>query len=74
MFQQVVFAGGGHRCWWQAGFWDVVAPRIALRPRVVAGVSALVAVSAPTSLALDTAREFGLTVIGFARTGVGTQY
>lgn len=41
---------------------------------VVAGVSALVAVSAPTSLALDTAREFGLTVIGFARTGVGTQY
>lgn len=40
MFQQVVFAGGGHRCWWQAGFWDVVAPRIALRPRVVAGVSA----------------------------------
>lgn len=40
MFQQVVFAGGGHRCWWQAGFWDVVAPRIALRPKVVAGVSA----------------------------------
>lgn len=41
---------------------------------VVAGVSALVAVSAPTSLALDTAREFGLTVIGFARTGAGTAY
>ncbi len=40
MFEQVVFAGGGHRCWWQAGFWDVVAPRIALRPRVIAGVSA----------------------------------
>ena len=41
---------------------------------VVAGVSALVAVSAPTSLALDTARNFGLTVIGFARTGTGNQY
>ena len=40
MFEQVVFAGGGHRCWWQAGFWDVVAPRIDLRPRVIAGVSA----------------------------------
>lgn len=40
MFEQVVLAGGGHRCWWQAGFWDVVAPRIALRPKVIAGVSA----------------------------------
>lgn len=40
MFQQVVFAGGGHRCWWQAGLWDVVAPRIGLRPRLIAGVSA----------------------------------
>lgn len=40
MFEQVVFAGGGHRCWWQAGFWEVVAPAIALRPRLIAGVSA----------------------------------
>ncbi len=40
MFEQVVFAGGGHRCWWQAGFWEVVAPGIGLRPRVIAGVSA----------------------------------
>jgi predicted acylesterase/phospholipase RssA len=40
MFDQVVFAGGGHRCWWQAGFWDVVAPAVDLRPRVIAGVSA----------------------------------
>jgi len=39
-FEQVVFAGGGNRCWWQAGFWDVVAPSIALKPRVIAGVSA----------------------------------
>lgn len=41
---------------------------------VVAGISALVAVSAPTSLALDTARAFGLTVVGFAREGHGTAY
>lgn len=40
MFDQVVFAGGGHRCWWQAGFWDVVAPEINLRPRVISAVSA----------------------------------
>ena len=39
-FEQVVFAGGGNRCWWQAGFWDVVAPSIGLTPRVIAGVSA----------------------------------
>lgn len=40
MFEQVVFAGGGNRCWWQAGFWDVVAPVLELRPRVIVGVSA----------------------------------
>ena len=28
MFDQVVFAGGGNRCWWQAGFWDVVQPEL----------------------------------------------
>lgn len=39
-FEQVVFAGGGHRCWWQAGWWSIVAARLALRPRVIAGVSA----------------------------------
>ncbi|CAN7543609.1 patatin-like phospholipase family protein [Trinickia sp. LjRoot230] len=40
MFDQVVLAGGGNRCWWQAGFWDVVQPEIGLKPRVIAGVSA----------------------------------
>ncbi|SAK40334.1 patatin-like phospholipase [Caballeronia catudaia] len=40
MFDQVVFAGGGNRCWWQAGFWDVIQPELNLRPRVVAGISA----------------------------------
>ena len=40
MFEQVVFAGGGNRCWWQAGWWDVVVPAIDLKPRVIAGVSA----------------------------------
>lgn len=36
---------------------------------VVAGVTVLAAVSAPSSLALDTARRFGLTVVGFLREG-----
>ena len=40
MFEKVVFAGGGNRCWWQAGFWDVLNAEIELRPRVIAGVSA----------------------------------
>ena len=40
MFEQVVFAGGGHRCWWQAGFWDRVATDLDLRPKVIAGTSA----------------------------------
>ena len=40
MFDQVVFAGGGNRYWWQAGFWEVVQPELALKPRVIAGISA----------------------------------
>ncbi|MDR5810463.1 patatin-like phospholipase family protein [Caballeronia sp. LZ019] len=40
MFDQVVFAGGGNRCWWQAGFWDVIQPELKLRPRIIAGISA----------------------------------
>jgi len=40
MFDQVVFAGGGNRCWWQAGFWDIVQPALHIRPRVITGISA----------------------------------
>lgn len=38
--EQVVFSGGGNRCWWQAGFWDVAQPSLSLAPRVIGGVSA----------------------------------
>jgi FdhD protein len=41
---------------------------------IVAGVSALVGVSAPTSLAVDLAQEFGLTLLAFARNGQAKQY
>jgi predicted acylesterase/phospholipase RssA len=40
LFDKVVFAGGGHRCWWQAGFWEQLSGEIELHPRVIGGVSA----------------------------------
>lgn len=39
-FDAVVFAGGGNRCLWQAGFLEVVAPEIGLRPERCSGSSA----------------------------------
>ncbi|MFH1059111.1 MAG: patatin-like phospholipase family protein [Pseudomonadota bacterium] len=39
-YRAVVFAGGGNRCVWQAGFWEEVAPVLPLRPAVLAAVSA----------------------------------
>ena len=41
---------------------------------VAAGLSAMISVSAPTSLAVETAREFNLTLLGFARDGQATIY
>lgn len=39
-YANVVFSGGGNRCFWQAGFWSVAAPALDLRPRQVSAVSA----------------------------------
>jgi len=40
MFDAVVFAGGGNRCYWQGGFYEAVAPRLGLVPKLVIGASA----------------------------------
>ncbi len=41
----VAFAGGGNRCFWQAGFWSEAAPRLGLAPRRVAATSAGAAIA-----------------------------
>jgi predicted acylesterase/phospholipase RssA len=39
-YDAVVFAGGGCRCFWQVGFWEVVAPAVGLAPKQIGAVSA----------------------------------
>lgn len=39
-FDNIVFAGGGNRCFWQAGFWSVAAAGLGLQPSGVVSVSA----------------------------------
>jgi predicted patatin/cPLA2 family phospholipase len=40
MYDAVVFAGGGNRCYWQGGFWEALTAHIPVRPRLVVGASA----------------------------------
>jgi len=39
-FKNVVFSGGGSRCFWQAGFWSEAALPLGIHPENVAAVSA----------------------------------
>lgn len=39
-YKGVVFAGGGSRCFWQAGFWQTAGPALHLTPSAVVAVSA----------------------------------
>ena len=55
----------------------VVSGRIGyelVQKSICAGIAAIVGVSAPTSLAIDLAAEFGLTLLAFARNGVAKVY
>jgi pimeloyl-ACP methyl ester carboxylesterase len=40
MFDAIAFAGGGNRCYWQGGFYEAVAERLGLPPKLAVGVSA----------------------------------
>ena len=40
MFDAIVFAGGGNRCYWQGGFYEAIADKIDLKPALAVGVSA----------------------------------
>jgi len=39
-FDQVVFAGGGNRCWWQAGFWHALNEYQEQKPQRIVAISA----------------------------------
>ena len=60
-----------------SGWTIVVSGRVGyeiVQKAITAGISALVGVSAPTSLAIDLAHEFGLTLLAFAREGRAKQF
>jgi hypothetical protein len=40
MFDAIAFAGGGNRCYWQGGFYEALAERLDLAPKLVVGASA----------------------------------
>jgi nitroreductase len=40
MFDGLVFAGGGNRCYWQGGFYEAAAAKLGLAPSLVVGASA----------------------------------
>jgi predicted acylesterase/phospholipase RssA len=40
MFDAIVFAGGGNRCYWQGGFYEATADRLGLKPALAVGASA----------------------------------
>jgi len=44
-FESVVFAGGGSRCFWHAGFWREAQGPLGLAPRQIAAVSAAGAIA-----------------------------
>ena len=50
-FDNLVFCGGGNRCFWQAGFWSALAPALHGQPSGVVAVSAGAAMYRDTILA-----------------------
>lgn len=44
-FSHVALAGGGNRCWWQAGFLDIFLSQVTAKPRQLIGASAGAAIA-----------------------------
>ncbi|WP_424631276.1 patatin-like phospholipase family protein [Bradyrhizobium sp. SYSU BS000235] len=68
MFDAVVFAGGGNRCYWQGGFYEAAASRIGLTPKLVVGASA--GAFAATYSLLDMGPATRARVIGACHPGL----
>tara|TARA_R110002074_G_scaffold33546_3_gene93374 strand:+ start:21580 stop:22182 length:603 start_codon:yes stop_codon:yes gene_type:complete len=63
-FNNVVFAGGGNRCFWQAGFWQAIQQELEHQPKNIASVSAGSAIScALFSGCFDSVYETTLNVM-----------
>jgi len=63
-FENIVFAGGGNRCFWQAGFWITIEPYLKCPPKHIASVSAGAAIScALFSGCFDTVLDNTLTAM-----------
>lgn len=63
-FENVVFAGGGNRCFWQAGAWQTIQAHIDKAPQNIASVSAGSAISCSLfSNKFDTVYETTLKVM-----------
>ena len=54
-FSHVALAGGGNRCWWQAGFLDVFLSQVATKPKQLIGASAGAAIA--TAVVTDRVRQ-----------------
>ena len=39
-YENIVFAGGGNRCWWQAGMIETLSKHLAITPKSLTGTSA----------------------------------
>jgi predicted acylesterase/phospholipase RssA len=72
-FHTVVFAGGGNRCWWQAGFVEGLKECSAWEPRLLVGASAGAAI-AVASVTGRLRQSLEVAVERFARTPANVEW
>ena len=68
-YRNFVFAGGGSRCFWQAGFWMAASTKLDFRPRSIGSVSAGSAIACMIQMnrVEETLAEFKEATAGNAR-------